>query len=173
MKALFLDRDGIINQKIDCDYVKTPDEFIFIDEIFSVLQHAKRMGYLLIMVSNQQGVGKGLMTMNQLEEVNSFMQRQIACRMGFTMDELYVCTDLEGSGSMRRKPAPGMLIEAIEKNTLIPSSSWFIGDDIRDSVAGRLAGVQTILIGNFPPTAATVVVGSLGSFHNIIHQILI
>lgn len=172
MKALFLDRDGIINQKIDGDYVKTPEEFIFNDEIFSVLQHAKRMGYLLILVSNQQGVGKGLMTMNQLEQINNYMQRQIADRLGFTMDELYVCTDLEGSGSIRRKPAPGMLMEAIEKNKLTPSYCWFIGDDVRDAVAGMLAGVQTILIGNFPPTAATVVVGSLGRFHNIMNQIL-
>lgn len=173
MKALFLDRDGIINVKVDGDYIKVPEEFVVIDEIFNVLKHAKKMGYLLIMVSNQQGVGKGLMTQNQLEDVNNFMQEQLRGRLGHALDELYVCTDLEGSGSQRRKPAPGMLIEAIENYALTPSSCWFLGDNLSDALAGRAAGVHTILIGDFPPTAATVVVASMLQLQNIMHQIII
>ncbi|MBI2794114.1 MAG: HAD-IIIA family hydrolase [Ignavibacteria bacterium] len=173
MKALFLDRDGIINVKADGDYIKVASEFVFIDEILNVLKHAKEMGYLLIMVSNQQGVGKGLMTQNQLEDVNNFMQEQLRGRLGYALDELYVCTDLEGSGSTRRKPAPGMLIEAIENNVLTPSACWFIGDNLSDALAGRAAGVQTILIGEFPPTAATVVVESMLQFRTIMHRIFI
>jgi D-glycero-D-manno-heptose 1,7-bisphosphate phosphatase len=173
MKALFLDRDGIINVKADGDYIKVASEFVFIDEILNVLKHAKTMGYLLIMVSNQQGVGKGLMTLKQLEDVNNFMQGQLKSRLGFALDELYVSTDLEGSGSKRRKPAPGMLIEAIKNNTLTPSQCWFIGDNLSDALAGRAAGVQTILIGDFPPTAATIVVESVLKFRDIMHLVLI
>ena len=170
MKALFLDRDGIINKRIVGGYVRTPNEFEFLEDIFPLMQLAKSCGYLLIMISNQQGVGKGLMTQHELDLLHTFMQDALQKRLGFALDALYVCTDLDGTDSPRRKPQPGMLMEAFTHHSINPATSWFIGDSKTDAQAGRAAGVHTILVGEFSPTDATIVVPDLAAAHeNLAH----
>jgi D-glycero-D-manno-heptose 1,7-bisphosphate phosphatase len=158
-KALFLDRDGVINRRIMGGYVRTPSEFVLLEEILPLLRSARAAGYLLILISNQQGVGKGLMSTHDLDTVHSYMQDLLAAHLdGRGLDDIRVCTDLDSAQSTRRKPAPGMLLEAIKEFDLDPAACWFLGDAVTDAQAGRSAGVKTALIGNFLPEEADVII---------------
>lgn len=159
--ALFLDRDGVINRRLVGEYVRTPDEFELLDDILPILQAAKHQGRLLILISNQQGVGKGLMTPQELEAVHEHMQSLLHERVGFGIDAIYTCTSLASANDPRRKPAPGMLLDAIRNHAIDASRSWFIGDSLTDAQAGRAAGVHTILVGEHPTDAADIVVPAL------------
>lgn len=155
-KALFLDRDGVINQRIVDGYVQRPEEFVLIPGILPVLQMARQLEYRLILISNQQGVGKGLMSTADLERVTEHMQMLLA-EQHLQLDAVYYCTDLASSMSPRRKPAPGMLLEAMVEHHLNAEACWFLGDSITDAQAGRAAGVHTALIGYHPHNAADLV----------------
>jgi D-glycero-D-manno-heptose 1,7-bisphosphate phosphatase len=113
-RAVFFDRDGIVNIRIVSDYVKKIEEFIFIEDFFDLFSIVKRLGYLAILVTNQQGIGKGLMTSDDLEKVHNFMNEKLQEKTNYKFDAIYYCPDLAQSGSKRRKPNPGMFIEAIE-----------------------------------------------------------
>ena len=147
-KALFLDRDGIINERIPNDYVKSPSEFKLIPESLGFFAWAKKHGYLTVIVTNQQGIGKGLMTEHDLADVHAYMCSLLADH-GFTPDAIEFCSDLAGTNSSRRKPAPGMLLDAAQKLDIDLSSSWMIGDSISDAQAGKHAGTTTILVGDY------------------------
>lgn len=148
-KALFIDRDGIVNKKIPDDYVKNIEEFSFKDEILPILEWGKSHDYLLILITNQQGIGKGIMSESDLHRIHHHMNSILLDRIGLCFDDIYFCPDLAESGSFRRKPNPGMLLEAIEKWNINPQQSWMIGDSISDAKAGNLSGTRTILVGNY------------------------
>lgn len=151
-KAIFLDRDGIVNVRLVNEYVKTIEEFDFENNIFDILKVLKEKGYLLILITNQQGVGKKLMNLNDLMKIHRYMQSKILENCAFELDDIFFCTDLKNSGSFRRKPAPGMILEAIEKWNINPIESYMIGDSISDVIAGKKAGTKTILLGKFEIT---------------------
>ena len=157
-KALFLDRDGVINVRLVGAYVRTPSEFTLIDEILPLLREARTRGYKLIVISNQQGVGKGLMTHDDLDAVHTHMQKMLRASGSPTIDAIYSCTDLDNAQSTHRKPAPGMLFDAMREHDVDPSMSWFVGDSRTDAQAGAAAGVHTALIGTFEPSDAEVIV---------------
>lgn len=159
-KALFLDRDGVINQRLMDDYVRRPQQMHVLDDVLPIMLGARHRGYLLILISNQQGVGKGLMSMEDLDRVNAVMQQQLRA-VGAELDAIYVCTDLDGAGSRRRKPQPGMLLEAIADYDLDPGQCWFLGDTLTDAQAGRAAAVFTALVGEHADTDADIVAPTL------------
>ncbi len=167
-KAFFFDRDGIINRRIVDDYVTTREEFIFEEEIFSILADIKGAGFLTIVVTNQQGIAKRLMTATDLEDIHRMMQDEVQKRIGSAFDDIYYCGEYSSSPISRRKPSPAMLLEAIHKWQIDPVQSWMIGDSVSDATAGKHAGVRTILIGsehqdkNIPD--ADYVFSSLGEF---------
>jgi D-glycero-D-manno-heptose 1,7-bisphosphate phosphatase len=148
-KALFIDRDGIVNKKIPDDYVKNIEEFSFQDEILPILQWGKSREYLLVLITNQQGIGKGIMSEYDLHRIHHHMNSILLDKIGLCFDDIYFCPDLAESESFRRKPNPGMLLEAIEKWHINPQQSWMIGDSISDAKAGNLSGTRTILVGNY------------------------
>jgi len=147
-KALFLDRDGIINERIISGYVTKPTEFKLIPESLSLFAWAKEHGYLTVIVTNQQGIGKGLMTEQDLADVHAYMCSLLA-EHGFAPDAIEYCPDLDETNSPRRKPAPGMLLNAAQQLDIDLSSSWMIGDSITDAQAGKKAGTTTILVGTY------------------------
>ena len=142
-RAIFLDRDGVINKRLVGDYVKSPEKFELLPGVKDALKRLKKMGYLLIVVSNQQGIGKGIMTDRDLERVNRYMLKLLP-----EIDDVFYCTELEENNPWCRKPRPGMLLEAIKKWDIDPFSSWIIGDSESDMIAGKAVGCRTILIGN-------------------------
>lgn len=147
-KAFFFDRDGIINKRIIDAYVTKVEEFELNPDIPQILEYIKSNDYLLILVTNQQGVSKGLMTQTQLDKVHDYMQELLLKSSGVCFDEIYYCTDLKSSNSFRRKPNPGMLLEAAENLGIDNKQSFMIGDTESDIIAGKSAGTKTILISN-------------------------
>lgn len=144
-KALFLDRDGVIN--VDAGYVHVPQDFVFIDGIFDFCQLAAANGYLIIVVTNQSGIGRGLFTEEEYQQTNTYMIEEFK-RRGVEISDVFHCPDLE---SEDRKPSPGMFFKAKRKWDLDMAGSISVGDRDRDIQAGVLAGVGKNLLftGNF------------------------
>lgn len=145
-KALFLDRDGIIN--VDSGYVSTLSDFIFVDGLFPFLKKAQNSGYKLIIVTNQSGIARGYYTesdfLNLMKEVLAKMGEQ-----GIQIDATYYCPyHPEGKVAsyaiehFDRKPSPGMILRAIQDHQIDPSQSYMIGDHWRDIQAGYKAGLK-------------------------------
>jgi len=148
MKAIFFDRDGIVNIRIIGDYVKKIEAFKFnpdFPELFANIRRNK----LAILVTNQQGIGKGLMSEDDLSSVHNYMQTELLKLAGSNFDDIYFSPALESENSPMRKPNPGMIISAMEKWGISADGSWMIGDSPKDHLAGKHAGLRTILIGEF------------------------
>jgi len=145
-KAILFDRDGVVNYRIVGDYVKNSDEFCFIPDFITFFKFIKDYGYLTLLVTNQQGVGKGIMNEKQLESVFDNMQSDLLKLTASNFDKIYYCTDLAESKSFYRKPNPGMLLEAIEQYKLDLNQSIMIGDSKSDVLAGNAVGLKTILL---------------------------
>jgi D-glycero-D-manno-heptose 1,7-bisphosphate phosphatase len=141
-KAVFFDRDGVINERIKGGYVRNWDEFVLSPDLPSFLKQVKAKGYLAIIITNQRGVGKGLMSEKDLAGLHDKLQSTLVADHGLSFDDIYYCTDLSDD-STRRKPSPAMLLEAATKWDIDLSQSWMIGDSISDIVAGSKAGAQT------------------------------
>jgi D-glycero-D-manno-heptose 1,7-bisphosphate phosphatase len=149
-KAFFFDRDGIVNKRIIGDYVKNIEEFDFIPEFFKIFQIIDNNNFLKVLVTNQQGIGKGLMTDNDLSIVHQFMQKELIGKIKTKFDAIYYCPSLVDSNSKFRKPEPGMLLRAAKEQDIDLSSSFMIGDSKSDIVAGKRAGCKTIFINENP-----------------------
>lgn len=153
-KAIFFDRDGIVNIRIAGQYVKTADEFVFWNDFLVLFKKIKAAGYSAYVITNQQGIGKGLMSEKQLEQIHKHMQSELVRLTGYTFDGIYFCPDLANTGSKFRKPEPGMLFAAAGKHDIDLKKSLMIGDSASDAVAGKKAGCTTIFIGNEKPAPA-------------------
>jgi D-glycero-D-manno-heptose 1,7-bisphosphate phosphatase len=141
-KAVFFDRDGVINRRIFGGYVKTWAEFELLAEVAQTVKAVKDLGYLAIVITNQQGVGKGLMTEEDLIGLHGRMQDHLHELESVRFDDIYYSTELK-NGSQRRKPSPAMLHEAAEKWNIDLANSWIIGDSASDVQAGKHAGTRT------------------------------
>lgn len=147
--ALFLDRDGVIN--VDHGYVHTPENFQFIEGIFDLVAAANRADYLVVVVTNQAGIGRGYYSEAQFHELTCWMRSRFA-EQGGKIDGVYFCPyhPEHGIGPYRRKsefrkPAPGMLLQAQSELGIDLQQSILIGDKLSDMAAGRSAGVGTLL----------------------------
>lgn len=162
-KAIFFDRDGVINERILGGYICTWDEFRFLPEVGETLKAIKNRGYITIIITNQRGVGLGLMTESDLEHLHKKMQQELLERSGVEFDDIISCTDA-GNESGRRKPSPAMLLEAQKKYDIDMAASWMIGDTASDIEAGQRAGTKTAFLLNEhdePPSNATISIASL------------
>ena len=148
-KAVFFDRDGIVNLKLYNDYVKNIDEFIFLDDFFDTFKIVKSMGFLAFLVTNQQGIGKGLFTESDLKEIHTYLQNQLAERTGFKFDEISFAPNLAIENDFRRKPNPGMILELMQKYNISPSKAIMIGDSYSDILAAKNAGIRSIQISKY------------------------
>lgn len=152
MNALFLDRDGVLNLLRRNDYVKCPDELQLLPGVAEAL-HMLRPHYDHIFVAtNQQGIGKGLMTEEDLAAVHAKLQAET----DHLIDRIYHCPDLEASRSPYRKPNIGMaLLARREHPGLRLKSCTMVGDSMTDMLFGRRCGMRTVLIGNNSDVATT------------------
>ena len=144
--ALILDRDGVINVLRPGDYVKSWDEFEFIDGALEALRILSGYFARTIVVTNQRGVGKGLMSRGDLDLVHSRMCSEIA-KAGGAVDAIYCCTDV-ADDSPRRKPNPGMALEIMRDFPWISASGcMFVGDSESDMLFARNAGFPAFRVG--------------------------
>lgn len=144
-KAIFFDRDGVINRRIFGGYVRNWDEFELLEEVAQTVKAVKDRGYLAIVITNQQGVGKGVMSEDALLHLHEQLQGRMHELAKVKFDDIYYSTELK-EGSTRRKPSPAMLQEAAEKWNIDLASSWIIGDSVSDVEAGKRAGTRTAFL---------------------------
>ena len=145
-KAIFFDRDGIVNVKLENDYVKSIDEFVFEQNFFQLFKLIKDQNYLAILVTNQQCIDKGIITTDKLNEIHFYMQDELLKNTNYRFDDIYFCPDLAGSGSKYRKPETKMFTDAIEKYNIDTEKSYTIGDAVTDIEAGNKVGTKTIFV---------------------------
>jgi len=141
-RAIFFDRDGVVNARIVGGYVRNWDEFELLPEVAEVLREVKQRGYLAIIITNQRGVGTGVMSEADLHAVHNAMQLLMKKESGVAFDDIVFCTDMDDTPG-RRKPSPAMLLEAAEKWDIDLPNSWMIGDSMSDIEAGSRAGTKT------------------------------
>ena len=150
-KAVFLDRDGVLNQTIfrfgkpRAPY--TLEEFSLLPGVEEGVALLKEMGYLLIVVTNQPDVARGWVSRQAVDDVNNRLRELLPL-----LDDLKACFHTEKDQCACRKPNPGMLVEATHEWGINPSQSIMIGDRSSDIEAGKNAGCKTILIGKSDET---------------------
>ena len=143
-KAIFLDRDGVIN--IDKSYVYKKEDFEFCEGVVEVLKHFQSLGYLLIIVTNQSGIGRGYYSEEAFQELSQWMSDALL-ENDIKINAIYHCPHAPEEGCECRKPRSGMFYKAIEAFDIDVKDSWMIGDKISDIQAANGAGVsKTILL---------------------------
>ena len=144
-KAIFLDRDGTLN--IDYGYVHEIDNFKFIDSAIDALRELKKMGYMLVLVTNQSGIARSYFSEEQFLQLTEWMDWSLA-EQDVDLDGIYYCPHHpEGKGEYKedcdcRKPKPGMLLQAIKELKIDPTQSIMVGDKVEDLKAGIGAKVK-------------------------------
>lgn len=146
--TLFLDRDGVINVRIIDGYVTKTEEFEFLPNVIEAFKIFKNKFKRIIVVTNQQGVGKGVMTIEDVISVHNYMNQQIE-NQGGKIDKIYFCPQLKSVKDNYRKPSPKMAFFAKDDFPEIDfSKSIMVGDMNSDIEFGKNAGMKTVFIGD-------------------------
>lgn len=148
--ALFLDRDGVIN--VEVNYLYRPQDCVLVDGIASLLRTARSLDYVICVVTNQAGIGRGLYTEEDFHRVMAHLAAELK-KEGAAWDAVYFCPfhPVHGLGEYRResdcrKPAPGMLLRATKEHQLDLGRSILVGDRCSDLHAGHAAGVRRVFL---------------------------
>ncbi len=143
--CIFFDRDGIVNESPGPGYVERWEDFHLMPGFVEALKTATAKGYPAVIVTNQQGVAKGLYSEDDLNDIHQQMRAQLR-EQGLDVLDIFQCTHFAAAGCACRKPKPGMILQAFEKYQMEPSGSWMIGDSEKDVEAGQAAGCRTIRV---------------------------
>ena len=164
-KAVFLDRDGVLNLPMVRDGTPHPpaavDELEVYPDAAEALRRLKQAGYLLIVVTNQPDVARGTQTREAVDQINAALGKALP------IDEFLVCPHDDAANCLCRKPKPGMVLEAAARHTVDLGRSFLVGDRWRDIDCGARAGVRTVFIERgygerAPDHAPDFTAGSLG-----------
>ena len=149
--TLFLDRDGVINERIMGAYVRSIDEFKFLPEVPNSIAQLSAIFGRVIVVTNQQGIGKGLMTERNLHDVHDYMCAEVE-RQGGKIDHCYFAPEMDNAESFMRKPRPGMALKAQADFPEIHfERSVMVGDSDSDIVFGQQLGMKTVRVRTVEP----------------------
>lgn len=150
-RAVFLDRDGTLNR--DTGYVHSKEEWQWLPGVVETLKRLRAVGYLLVVVSNQSGLARGMYGMDDLRRLEAWINEDLAAR-GAGIDAWYYCPHLpEVTGPCScRKPEPGLILQAAADLNIDLARSWVVGDRVRDVQAGLAAGCSCVLLR--PPVGA-------------------
>jgi len=143
-KAIFLDRDGVINKNRD-DYVKSTKELEIFSNIGKEILKLKMKGFLIIVITNQSVINREIITITELEEIHSTIQKFLM-KSKTSIDKFYFCPHRPDENCDCRKPKPGLILQAINEFSIDVSKSWMVGDSKTDIQAGEKAGCKTILL---------------------------
>lgn len=143
-RAVFLDRDGVINRAIVRNGKPYPPErvedIVFPPGTFEAINTIRSSGYLVIVVTNQPDVAKGLQSKEEVETIHGIIRQQLQ------VDDIKVCYHADGDNCRCRKPKPGMILDAAKEYAIDLARSYMIGDRWGDIEAGKVAGCKTILV---------------------------
>jgi len=142
-KAVFLDRDGTLI--VDKNYLKLPKDVVLMNRIVPALRMLQEKGYLLIVVSNQSGIGRGFFTITDHLAVEKHLEGLFA-NMDIHIKKSYYCPHTPDDNCDCRKPKPSLLENAIKEFGIDPKKSFMIGDKLSDVGAGHNAGVKSVLV---------------------------
>lgn len=148
-KAVFLDRDGILNEVLTerVKFVNTSEDLYLLPGVSESIARLKEKGFKVFVVTNQGGVGLGYMSQEQLEEIHNKLQNEILkLNESAIIDEIMVCTHKPKDGCKCRKPEAGMLLELAKKHNISLAGSYMVGDRESDVEAGISAGTKTVLV---------------------------
>ncbi|MBL9131136.1 MAG: HAD family hydrolase [Verrucomicrobiaceae bacterium] len=171
--AFFFDRDGVVNVSPGEGYVLRVEDFHLSPGIIEALALCKEKGFKLILVTSQQGVGKGMMTQDTLDAIHAAMQAVLTER-GAAFDGIYACTHLSGTCTCR-KPGPEMIFRAQREHGLDLSRSWLVGDHDRDIQMAKNAAVPRtirILSHHEPQVAADHTLASVVELPALLTRVL-
>jgi D-glycero-D-manno-heptose 1,7-bisphosphate phosphatase len=158
-KAVFLDRDGVVNELIyydehgmvDSPFI--PSQFKLLPGVIEAIKLLHENGYLVVLISNQPGIAKGHMSATNFALIREKMHNELY-KDGTSLDGEYYCLHHPEATVAKlkvncecRKPKPGLILKAAQEMNIDLSQSWFVGDNISDIQAGKAAGCRTILIG--------------------------
>ncbi len=153
-KIAFIDRDGVINKKAAShEYITSPEAFVFNEGIFPLLRTLKERGYHLVVVTNQRGIARGLLSLETLEKIHAHMRHELHAR-GIEILDIFFCPH-EKDSCQCRKPKPGLLKQAFNKYAIEKSESILISDSSEDVEMGQCFGLkQSILVPSDKPEQA-------------------
>ncbi len=143
-KAIFLDRDGIINKERK-DYVKSIEEFQILDGVPESIKMLKEKGFLVIVITNQSAINRGLITIETLNEIHNYLQNFLK-ENNTSIDDFYFCPHRPDENCKCRKPNPGMLIKAAQEHNIDMNQSFMIGNSLTDIQAAQKSGCKGILL---------------------------
>jgi len=161
-KAIFLDRDGVVNSVIPGKYVTKWEEFHFLSGVAEAIKRFQEMGFLVILVTNQFGIGRGFATMKDVQNIHNRMQKELQ-KQGACLDAIYFCPD----ESKNRKPGLGMFLKAIGEWNIDIRNSYVIGDSEADLIAAHKLGCKFIMVKS---KLSPVIVNSLLEASEIIQE---
>ena len=145
-RAVFLDRDGVVNRTFIRDgkpFAPTRiEDFEILPGVADAVMSFKRAGFLVIIVTNQPDVATGKQTAAGIEAMHKQLRAQVA------VDDIFVCYHTDGDGCDCRKPKPGMLHQAEQRHAIALDRSWLVGDRWRDIEAGQVVGCRTVFVDN-------------------------
>lgn len=141
---VLLDRDGVLNRE-RADFIKSPDELVMIEGAAEALARLTAAGHRAVVVTNQSAVGRGLIAEDMLERIHGRLH-ELVRRAGGRLDGIIHCSDAPWAASPRRKPAPGMLREALARYRAEAGATPMIGDRLRDLEAAAAAGCRRLLV---------------------------
>ena len=142
--VVLLDRDGVLNVDRP-DYVRTPSELVLLPGVAAALRDLRARGYRALVITNQAGVGRGLVTAATLTAIHTRL-RELVAAAGGAIDGIYVCPHRPEDGCPCRKPKPGLIERARAEWGFEPRDTWFVGDSARDVEAARAARVRPALV---------------------------
>ena len=145
-KAVFLDRDGVINKKPpEQDYVKKWEEFFMLPGIPTAMKKIKDLGYIVIVITNQRGVSRGLMSEQIVNDIHRRINNELK-KFGTSIDAFYWCKHSYEDKCNCRKPAPGLIFNAAKDFNIDLKNSFMIGDTKLDYECGKNAKIKTYLM---------------------------
>jgi D-glycero-D-manno-heptose 1,7-bisphosphate phosphatase len=152
MKAIFLDRDGTVTLGTPFhERVDSIDKVVLLPNTLEALRQLAQLNYTVFLITNQAGIAEGLITLEQFNQINDELLRQIA-PSGIHIAKTYLCPHGEGATCDCRKPLPKLLQDAAREFDIDLSQSWMIGDRTTDVMTGVNAGTRTILVKTGVPT---------------------
>ena len=141
-RAVFFDRDGVLN--VDKGYLYRVEDFVFLPGVAS-LKRLTDAGYLLFLVTNQSGVGRGYYTMADVDRLHAYMAKELA-RQGVAFRKIYAAPEAPGEPSRGRKPSPQFLFDARDEFGVNLAESYMVGDKLIDLETGWNAGVKKSIL---------------------------